>query len=223
MLNVMVLNFCYDVPVKLFSAHLVAAAAVIALPEVSRLAQLFCGWGSGKGAPLVYPFSGRGAAVLRGLTKAWLCLVIFILPLILFWRSEQKLAAMRPILGEWRLSTLELTGESVVPKTGEVQALTLSHWQMTPEGEAWKLTGAATLVGGAESAPTVRLTHEEISFELSEAAESLILPGTFTWSRVGSELRLENADVRASFRPVAQDYLLTNRGFHWINEHPFNR
>src|SRR6185503_15339752 len=31
MFNVMVMNFCYDVPVKLFSAHLVVAAAVIAL------------------------------------------------------------------------------------------------------------------------------------------------------------------------------------------------
>jgi hypothetical protein len=41
MLNVVVLNFCYDVPVKLFSAHLLAALVVIALPDVPRLVNLF--------------------------------------------------------------------------------------------------------------------------------------------------------------------------------------
>ena len=38
--NVVMLNFCYDVPVKLFSAHLLAMAVFLVLPDLRRLADL---------------------------------------------------------------------------------------------------------------------------------------------------------------------------------------
>lgn len=40
MLNVMMLNFCYDVPVKQYSFHLVMMALIVALPEFPRLFNL---------------------------------------------------------------------------------------------------------------------------------------------------------------------------------------
>jgi hypothetical protein len=70
--NVMVLNFCYDVPVKLFSFHLVLIGACIALPDARRLVQLFLGFGgasaSDAASTLAYPFTGRaGTRVHRAL------------------------------------------------------------------------------------------------------------------------------------------------------------
>jgi hypothetical protein len=50
-----------------------------------------------------------------------------------------------------------------------------------------------------------------------------VIPGEFSWSVVGSELRLEAPTLRVAFAPAAQDYLLLRRGFRWINERPFNR
>jgi predicted DCC family thiol-disulfide oxidoreductase YuxK len=41
MLNVAALNFFYDVPVKLFSTHLVVLSALLILPDVARLGALF--------------------------------------------------------------------------------------------------------------------------------------------------------------------------------------
>lgn len=41
MVNVAMLNFCYDVPVKLFSSHLVIAGLLILLPDASRLWSFF--------------------------------------------------------------------------------------------------------------------------------------------------------------------------------------
>jgi hypothetical protein len=38
--NVVMLNFCYDVPVKLFSVHLLAMAVFLAVPDLGRLAGL---------------------------------------------------------------------------------------------------------------------------------------------------------------------------------------
>ncbi|RPH57361.1 hypothetical protein EHM82_01465, partial [bacterium] len=40
-LQVVVLNFCYDVPVKLFSVHLLVMALLLAAPDLRRLAGLF--------------------------------------------------------------------------------------------------------------------------------------------------------------------------------------
>lgn len=41
MVNVAALNYCYDVPVKLFSTHLALMAAFLAAPELRRLLDLF--------------------------------------------------------------------------------------------------------------------------------------------------------------------------------------
>lgn len=40
MLNVAMMNFCYDVPVKQFSSHLCLMALFIMLPEAQRLANV---------------------------------------------------------------------------------------------------------------------------------------------------------------------------------------
>src|SRR5437763_16588523 len=41
MLHVAVLNFCYDVPVKLFSTHLVLMSVFLTLPDLPWLAKVF--------------------------------------------------------------------------------------------------------------------------------------------------------------------------------------
>ena len=41
MLNVVMLNFCYDVPVKLYSLNLLLLAMFLALPEVQKLLRIF--------------------------------------------------------------------------------------------------------------------------------------------------------------------------------------
>lgn len=41
MTNIVMLNYCYDVPVKLYSTHLLAMAALIAVPDVRRLLRVF--------------------------------------------------------------------------------------------------------------------------------------------------------------------------------------
>ena len=41
MANVVLLNFCYDLPQKILSTHLLVAAAMIAVPDVRRLGDLF--------------------------------------------------------------------------------------------------------------------------------------------------------------------------------------
>jgi DNA-binding MarR family transcriptional regulator len=57
----------------------------------------------------------------------------------------------------------------------------------------------------------------------SEAGASALLREPLDWTVAKDELRLERPGLQAILAPAAHDYLLARRGFHWINEHPFNR
>ena len=223
MLNVMVMNFCYDVPVKLFSAHLVAAAVLVALPDARRLAQVFLGVGPSAAAALAYPFTGRSARWIHRGLKAGLLVMVLGLPLFRFWSAEHATADVRAALGEWKLATLELDGQKAVPEAGEIEYLTLAPRPIPAEGASWTVPCSATLVGGAGTTADAKLTPERVTFGPSTGNTSRILAGDYGWSVTGDELRLESPAVRATFVPAAHDHLLMRRGFRWINERPFNR
>ena len=222
MLNVMVMNFCYDVPVKLFSAHLVVAAGVIALPDAGRLSKLFLGVDCCAAPALEYPFTSRAGIWIHRALKAGLVVIVLGLPLYEFWRAESSTAGVRPALGEWKLVALEVDGEKVEPAAGEVKTLTLSP-QLTPTPNGWVAPCNVTLVGGTAASASATLTSERVSFEASPGSTSRILSGELAWHIADEELRLESAHVHARFAPAVNDYLLMRRGFRWINEHPFNR
>ncbi|HEV8113137.1 MAG TPA: hypothetical protein VGR31_10205 [Planctomycetota bacterium] len=224
MLNIMLMNFCYDVPVKLFSAHLVVAGLCILLPDASRLACALVGTGSVPPRTIDHPHTSRATRwVHRGLKTAFLVIVVA-MPLYSMWSTERASAGARPALGEWKVAAVKIDGEDVAPKTGEVQFLTLVP-RPTPvaDTESWTVPCSITLVGGAQVATTATLTPGHVVFEPSAASTSALLREPLAWSVAEDELRLERPGMQATLAPRARDYLLARRGFHWINEHPFNR
>lgn len=62
LINVVVLNFSYDVPVKLYSSHLLALALFLAAPEFRRLANVFLFNRTARGLGAAIPQSGRERA-----------------------------------------------------------------------------------------------------------------------------------------------------------------
>jgi len=224
MLNVMLMNFCYDVPVKLFSAHLVVAALCILAPDARRLTSVFLGTGPVPPrviAPQLTSSAARWAH--RGL-KASFVLFILVLPLYSFWSTERSSAGAQPVLGEWKLAKLEVDGRAVTPETGEVQYLTLVP-RVVPaaNGEGWTVPCSVTLIGGTNVMSTATLTTGHVTFDPSTVGNSALLKEPLDWMVAEEELRLERSGLQATLRPAAHDYLLARRGFHWINEHPYNR
>lgn len=224
MLNVMLMNFCYDVPVKLFSAHLVVAGLCILPPDAGRLARVFLG--TGAVAPrAIPPLSTSRAArwVRRGLKAAFVFLVLA-MPLYEFWTTERSTAHARPALGEWKLATLNVDGQAVTPEAGEVQFLTLAP-RPTPaaSGEGWSVPCLVTPIGGAQLQTTATLTNEHVVFQPIATDQSVLLREPLDWTVAENELRLERPGLKATLKSATQDYLLARRGFHWINEHPYNR
>lgn len=94
MVNVMMLNYCYDVPVKIYSTHLVMMSIMIILPEAMRVMNVFV---LNRTAPAIFLSGVWGNAYLAW-ARAGLKLVVlsylFFLPLgMQGWAISQRLAA----------------------------------------------------------------------------------------------------------------------------------
>jgi hypothetical protein len=218
MLNVMLMNFCYDVPVKLFSFHLVVAGACIALPDARRLGQLFLGLGGGAPAALASAPTRRW---LRRAAQAYVVVMVLALPLLGFWRRERAIAGAWPALGEWKLTRLEEGGQPREPEAGELERLTLSRRAVTTES-GWTTDFYSSLVGGSAASGTATLTADTLALS-GGAGTSRLLGADLSWRVDGAELHLETPALHATFAPATHDFLLMRRGFRWINERPFNR
>jgi hypothetical protein len=98
MLNVVVLNFCYDVPVKLYSLNLLSLALFLTLPEAQKLLQIFVLNSSTAPSNLRQPFFKK-----LWLQRAALAFKIVVLAIFLFQTihsaisiHHQKLASRTP-------------------------------------------------------------------------------------------------------------------------------
>jgi hypothetical protein len=93
MTNVMVLNYCYDVPVKIYSTHLVMMSVMILLPDARRLANLLLLNRTAEPASLSGIWQGRLLWWTHALLKTAVIGFLFILPLGKHtWNVSQQLA-----------------------------------------------------------------------------------------------------------------------------------
>lgn len=199
--NVVALNMTYDVPVKLFSTHLLVIALALLASDWRRLLAVLVTEGSAPPRLAASPFAGRrarlAALAAQGLVVgfiAWRCVDVarFRLP-----------PRRRPALyGLYEVEAAERGPESwtrmVVEHPGQVtvwSGATQTRYRARFDGESLVLHGA--------SGSSYRFRVER------PAPDRLELHGH------GTVVRLRARDP--------DDFLLERRGFHWVSEYPFYR
>jgi hypothetical protein len=234
---------CYDVPVKLMAGHLVLMALTLIAPDAKRLASFFV---------LGRPIEPRPAAPLFGGWR-WLNRAAVALRTLAFGafaalmlhqeyqaaRTKGILAPENPATGRWVGTEFVRDGQKVPfpdqPENPPPQQVTPSKWQGGPglppvirafvgpfyvtlmfeggSGLGLRNTSAdpseLVLAGAGDGRPMARL---KVSFP---GPDRMVLEGPF-----------DGQEVRMTLRRVAmpkREYLLRTRGFHWVQEHPFNR
>ena len=221
--HIVVLNFAYDVPVKLFSLHLLAMAAFLLAPDTGRLVDFFL---RGRAvAParredlFVRPHWNRVARYLRS------AFFVAVAGTCLFgaWQAAHQwgdLAPKPPLHGLYDVIEFSCDGEIRPPLTTDrlrwrrfiidrPQFLTVILMDGSIAYYDWK----ADL-----KAKTLTLTSRDPSpvdsvLSYLELENRLVLEG-----------RLEGSPIRAVLRKADPGtFLLLNRGFHWVNEYPDNR
>lgn len=118
MVNVVAMNICYDIPVKLYSSHLVLAAIAIAWPDVRRLLAVLIRNRATAPRDLRYPHLPIAGAILKTLIIA-----AFVVPGI---RSRlQRMDAYDDLpqhFGIWDVRRFDVDGQTVPPLATDIGA-----------------------------------------------------------------------------------------------------
>jgi hypothetical protein len=225
MTNVVMLNFSYDVPVKLYSTHLLLMAVFLAAHDLRRLANVLV---LNRPAEPVEdrPLFRRkwlhyGTKVLAVLFIGYLTVTSLQFSYTQRQTYSDAEAAKSPLYGLWNVEEMMVDGKVRPPLvtdkdrwrramfTGSnrmsFQLMSDSRARYNVEIDPKKKTLAFTKRDDPSWKST--LTYSQPQPKL------LVMQGTFDGHQVRARLR----------QGEIPKFLLMTRGFHWINERPFNR
>ena len=219
--NVVLLNLSYDVPVKLYSSHLLLMAVFLAAPDLRRLASLFV-WNR-----RVPPAEQRPLFASRRANRAALVFrTVFILYLTVAALQESHknklefadVAIRQRFYGVWEVEELAVDG-AVRPLLATDETLwrrLIFDWPGAIGIQYAHETGIREYELRLDPGPH-RYTlccdpewNAAISFKQVEP-DVLALDGT-----------VDGKQIRGRFRRLSR-FPLLSRGFRWINEWPHNR
>jgi hypothetical protein len=199
MTNVVLLNFCFDVPVKLGSTHLLLFALALAAPDLKRLLTVLFTTSSVAPRDLTPRYArGWGRFVFPAVIVVTLTLQLVQANAGEHWEPPDG----APLVG----------GYAVVGQKGDDVSW---HFVQIADGmislkrgaDAWK---RAPLKLDAE-AKTLTVVDDVLQFEQRDG--ELVLTGT--WDGKHVEVTLQRLEPK--------EQPLLSRGFHWVQEYPFNR
>jgi hypothetical protein len=224
LIQVFMLNMTYDVPVKLFSFHLILMTAFLLAPEFSRLANFFFLNRAAEPSSQPQLFGTRRAN--RIALVAQVVFGIWLVGLNAYggWKSWHTYGGGRvksSLYGIWNVDQIAIDGQLRSPLLTDYdrwrRAIFDSPARMTFQrmDDSFASYNASIDVG----AKTLALTKPsdknwKANFTFQRAAQDrLTLDGNMDSHRVRMQLQLIDRNK----------FLLVSRGFHWIQEYPFNR
>ena len=211
--NVVALNFCYDVPVKLYSANLLFMAAFLAAPDAKRLANVLVLNRPAPAADLSAPHFER----------RWARIAVTVL-----WIAFAGWELFGQIRGGWQ--RYEQTYHGPLRGTYEVESFLSNGRDVPPSGDPsrWHLVEF-----GAQYLMLRTMNDSPLGFRAAYDANShtirLTGGGALQWSQPDDQHLTLDGGVRGNTLSIklrtmgSSGFPLTGRGFHWIQEFPFNR
>lgn len=223
MSNVVMLNFTYDVPVKILSSHLLLLAVFLMLPDLRRLANLLVLNRPTEPVvlrtPLPKPWMERGRLVAKVLFIG----AAVVTPSVSLWESHQEdslVASTFPLYGLYDVEEFTRGGE-VLPALPDHA----TRWQRVTVNDygylVLKLMNQSRQVFKVEDDLQKTLTLSSRDDKTQKAVltysrpdpDHLLVEGTLKDEAL--KVRLKKIDT--------SNTVLMNRGFHWINERPFSK
>ena len=221
---IFILNMCYDVPVKLYSFHLLMMSVFLVSPDLRRLANLFVF--NRRVEPVELPQFFRR----KWLNRSVLALqILFGLYLIgsSFYQSYQQmnlrggLAPKPPLHGIWLVDEFSVDGQVRPPLLTDA-----ARWQRV----IFQFPGALTIqpMSGPNQVFLLELNQEGKTLSLGKRNDPE-WKALFSFEELDQGLlTLEGElDGHKTYAKLVRfdesKFLLNNRGFHWIQEYPFNR
>lgn len=221
--NVMAVNYFYDVPVKIVSTHLVLMTLFLLLRDFKVLWQFFFTRIPVSLSIQRLPITNNNWRVASRSIK-WL-VVIYVLGygFIETIRSQERYGANAPkppLYGLYEMTYFEKNGEPVpanindterwryllIEYEGAAQIHKMDNSRLYYKTEIDTSKRELKLISYRDSTDTFTLKYQNNNY-------------TFSF-----ETRYKNDTIKSTCDIIKkEDFLLMNRGFHWISEYPYNR
>jgi hypothetical protein len=228
MAHVVAINFCYDVPVKLFSLHLLVMALWLAVPDLRWLVDVFVLRRPSVPAPIEPRFRWRWLEwTLVGLRTLFVGAFVYLqITSAISGRRNFAIQKERgPLYGVWNVEQFTADGSerpALVTEADRWRRFIVDY----PGTAGVQLTNASRIRYRIQINPAAgTITFRKPDFsdwkaELSYSqpdADHLVIEGHLDGRSLVIKMHKENLDEFLS------QFRLMTRGFHWINEFPFNR
>jgi hypothetical protein len=223
MSNIVMINFCYDVPVKLFSLHLLLMAVFILSFDLKRVVRFFFLNKSVQPADLSPAFGNKPLRNVLVFVK-FLLIAFFLFSII---NVHYNYASMYE----------NMRSKTFLFGSYEVESFEKNHKDITifnSDSLTWK--NVFMLSGGYWS---IRMMNDSLKYFTANAdtsAQKIVLNESYNRSiryelhylktdadKIELNGELFNDILSIQLKKFDKNYLLVNRGFHWINEYPYNR
>ncbi len=218
MSNVVMLNFSYDVPVKLYSSHLLFMAVFITAPDLRRLYTFFVLNEPVMPAPEKSLSMKKTYKVIGGGLIGLFILFQVGASLFIAFNSQRQIQQARedfPLYGDYEVLSFQPTW-----------SLQRKEWKGLKIGDH----GASELTTVDGSTHILSVNPDTVSNQMTiYAYGDSLMKSVLEFRQTSDSLISVNGDFNGDSIWVVlklnkqQGHLLTSRGFHWINEVPFNR
>jgi hypothetical protein len=208
--EIFVLNMTYDVPVKLFSFHLILMSSFLVAPDVRRL--VATAFASGARA--------RWAAVVQA------AIGLYLLAMGLYganqsWTSFGGGAPTPPLFGIWVVDAMTIDGQARPPLVTDMDRWRRVVIQNARSISFWRMDDTAVTYASQTDMDKATITLSKASDKNWTAHLAFTRPApdriVFDGDLDGHALHMDTQ------RFDREKFLLVSRGFHWVQEFPFNR
>ena len=221
---VFLLNMTYDVPVKFLSFHLILLSLFLLAPQFQRFANFFFLNRTAEPAPSAPLFHSLGAHRI-----AFVVGVVYALWLIgnnvygdrLAWKTYGPGLAKPALYGIWDVEQFTVDGQARPPLLTDTTRWRRLVFERFEFGALYSMNDTPSYYEFSTDSKQNNLTltlrrpaNTKISLTYSRPTpDQLLLDGPIDGHPTHIQLRLEDRNK----------FLLVSRGFHWIQEYPFNR
>ena len=224
MIQVFMLNMTYDVPVKLFSFHLILFSLFLLAPDARRMIDFF--FTERAAAPSRQPALFRSARANRLAVALQVAFGIYLLGMGVYsgigsWHTYGGGRPKSALYGIWNVDEMSVDGQPRSPLFTDKDRWRRVVFDFTTFTSFQRPDDTFTGYGSAinEKEHTIALTKpadknwKAALTYTRPAPDQLVLAGSMDGHQVEMKLKLVDRDK----------FNLVNRGFHWINEYPFQR
>jgi uncharacterized membrane protein YphA (DoxX/SURF4 family) len=224
MTHVFMLNMTYDVPVKLFSFHLMLMALFLLAPDCQRLVNFL--FRDRAVAPSAHPELFKSRRANRIGFAVQVVFGLWLLGSSLYgardsWRTYGGGRAKSALYGIWNIDELAIDGQIRSPLVTDYERFRRAVFDFQDRMAFQRMDETLVSFGAA-----INVSDKTIALTKSSDKN---WKGNFTFQRPATDQlifdgQMDNHKMHMQLHLVDRNkFLLVNRGFNWIQEYPFNR